>query len=91
MVFKERTFNGRDPEHFDGPHPAWLEGKVAEALAAAGDLDASGIKVTCVEGVIILTGSAGSQEEAIRAVQAAATIDGVTSVDNRISVISAMA
>ena len=90
MVFKDRTFNGRDPEHFDGPHPAWLEGKVAEALAEAGDLDASDIKVTCVEGAIILTGSVGSQEEAIRAVQTAATIEGVTSVDNRLSFLSGM-
>lgn len=88
MVFKDRMFNGREPEHFDGPHPARLEGKVAEALAEAGDLDASDIKVTSAAGAIVLTGSVGTREEAIRAVQTAATIEGVTSVDNRLSFLS---
>ena len=38
MVFKEGTFHGELPEHFNGPHPALLETAVADALAAAGAL-----------------------------------------------------
>lgn len=85
MVFKEGTFKGEPPEHFDGPHPAWLETKVADALSVAGDVDASDITVTCKGTRIILSGSVGSAEEAERATTVAATIKEVSEVDNRLS------
>ncbi|WP_337183993.1 BON domain-containing protein [Shinella sp.] len=85
MVFKEGTFKGEVPEHFDGPHPAWLEAAVADALSVAGDVDASDITVTCKGTRIVLSGSVGSAEEAERAVTIAASVDQVSEVDNRLS------
>ena len=85
MVFKEGTYKGQQPEHFDGPHPAWLETAVADALSIAGDVDASDITVTCKGTRILLSGSVGSAEEAGRAVAIAASLKDVSEVDNRLS------
>ena len=85
MVFKEGTFKGEVPEHFDGPHPAWLEAAVADALSMAGDVDASDVTVTCEGTRIILSGSVGSPEEAERAEGIAAAVKEVSAVDNRLS------
>ena len=85
MVFKEGTFKGEQPEHFDGPHPAWLETAVADALSIAGDVDASDITVTCKGTRILLSGSVGSAEEAERAVAIAASLKDVSEVENRLS------
>ncbi|MDX3927634.1 MAG: BON domain-containing protein [Shinella sp.] len=85
MVFKEGTFHGQQPEYASPPHPAWLETAVADALAVAGDIDASDVKVTCKGSRIILTGNVGSPEELDRATEIAASVKGVESVDNRIS------
>ncbi len=85
MVFKEGTYKGQQPEHFDGPHPAWLETAVADALSLAGDVDASDITVTCKGTRILLSGSVGSAEEAERAVAIAASLKDVSEVDNRLS------
>jgi len=85
MVFKEGTFKGEQPEHFEGPHPAWLETAVADALSIAGDIDASDISVTCKGTRIILTGSVGSPDEGARAVEIAASVKDVTEVDSRLS------
>lgn len=85
MVFKESTFKGEQPEHFDGPHPAWLETRVADALSIAGDVDASDVRVTCKGRRIILSGCVGSAEEADRAVAIAASVKEVSEVDNRLS------
>lgn len=85
MIFKEGTFKGEQPEHFDGPHPAWLESAVADALSIAGDVDASDITVTCNGTRIVLSGSVGSAEEAERAVAIAASVKEVSEVDNRLS------
>lgn len=85
MVFKEGTFKGAPPVHFDGPHPAWLETAVADALSIAGDVDASDITVTCKGTRVILSGSVSSAEEADRAVTVAAATKEVSEVDNRLS------
>ena len=85
MVFKEGTFKGEPPEHFDGPHPAWLEAAVADALSVAGDVDASDITVTCKGTRIILSGSVGSPAEADRAISVAASVKDVSEVDSRLS------
>lgn len=85
MVFKEGTFKGKPPEHFEAPHPAWLEAAVADALSVAGDVDASDITVTCTGTQIILSGSVSSAQEAERATVIAASIKEVTDVDNRLS------
>ncbi|MGB3811600.1 MAG: BON domain-containing protein [Shinella sp.] len=85
MVFKEGTFKGGQPEHFDGPHPAWLETAVADALSMAGDVDASDVTVTCKGTRIILSGSIGSARESDRASAIAASVKEVSEVDNRLS------
>lgn len=85
MVFKEGTFRGAPPEHFEAPHPAWLESAVADALSVAGDVDASDITVTCIGAQIILSGSVTSQGEADRAAATAASVKSVEKVDNRLS------
>lgn len=85
MVFKEGTYKGEMPEHFDGPHPALLETAVADALSLAGDVDASDIAVTCEGRRIVLSGSVNSAEEAKRAVEIAASIKDVAAVDSRLS------
>ncbi len=85
MVFKEGTFKGVQPEHFDGPHPARLETAVADALSMAGDVDASDIAVTCVGTRILLSGSVGSADEAGRAVAVATSLKDVSEVDSRLT------
>ncbi|AOF90023.1 BON domain-containing protein [Sinorhizobium sp. RAC02] len=85
MVFKEGTFKGEPPEHFEAPHPAWLEQAVADALSVAGDVDASDVTVTCEGTRIILSGNISSPQEAERATAIAASIANVSSVDNRLS------
>jgi len=85
MVFKEGTYKGEPPEHFEAPHPAWLEQAVADALSIAGDVDASDVTVTCKGTRLILSGSIGSQQEAERATAIAASVASVDSVDNRLS------
>ena len=82
MVFKEGTFHGEIPEHFDGPHPAVLETAVADALAAAGTVDPSDVAVTCENGVIYLTGRVGSPEEIARAIDIASSVAGVRAVES---------
>ncbi len=85
MVFKEGTFHGEVPEHFDGPHPALLETAVADALAAAGTIDPSDVAVTCEKGTVFLTGRVGSPEEIERAIAIAASVAGVMAVESKLS------
>lgn len=85
MVFKEGTFHGEVPEHFDGPDPAMLETAVADALAAAGTVDASDVAVTCENGTVFLTGRLGSPEEIDRAIAIARSVAGVSVVESRLS------
>ncbi|MBD9374948.1 BON domain-containing protein [Rhizobium sp. ARZ01] len=85
MVFKEGTFHGELPEHFDGPHPALLETAVADALAAAGTIDPSDVAVTCENGTVYLTGRLGSLEEIDRAIAIARSVDGVRGVEAQLS------
>lgn len=84
MVFKEGTFHGEIPEHFDGPHPAVLETAVADALAAAGTLDPSDIAVTCENATVYLTGRVGTMEEIARAIDVASSVAGVHAVESKL-------
>ncbi|MCF3638357.1 BON domain-containing protein [Rhizobium sp. TRM95111] len=85
MVFKDRRFNGEAPEEVLPGNPALLETAVAETLSAVADLDASDVAVIATGASVVLAGAVGSREEAIRAVQAAATVDGVRAVDDRLT------
>ena len=85
MVFKEHTFHGLEPEiDAEIANRASVEAAVANALAIAGGIDASGVEVTMDEGRIVLTGTVGTVGEIERATVVARAVEGVQSVQNRI-------
>ncbi|MBD9375470.1 BON domain-containing protein [Rhizobium sp. ARZ01] len=86
MVFKPPTFHGEEFEPEDPRTRAGLEERVANALAVAGNVDASDIQVTLVDETIVLTGTVLTEEERRAATAIAATFDGVKHVDCRIQV-----
>ncbi|MDQ0320553.1 osmotically-inducible protein OsmY [Pararhizobium capsulatum DSM 1112] len=85
MVFKERTFYGREPEDlFPGEH-ADLETRVANCLTTVTGLDASDVTVVAKGNTIMLSGIVQTPEEIDRAAEAAESVPGVAEVINRIS------
>lgn len=84
MVFKKRTFFGEEPERLIPQHPAELERRVANLLAAAPGLDAAEVTVTCSGETVVLGGRVATEEEILRAEEAARFVPGVTEVVNRI-------
>ena len=64
-----------------------LAARVRHALETEKKLEAGGIDVTAFEGAITLWGTTNTNLERKRAEGAAAKIDGVKSVDNRIAVV----
>lgn len=65
---------------------SWITTKVKSDLAVEKDVSATNIHVKTVDGVVTLTGTAGSQTEADRAVEITRQIDGVKSVVNNLEV-----
>lgn len=65
---------------------AGITAKVKTALAAEKDVSAMAINVDTMQGKVTLTGRVSSQTEADRAVQVARGIEGVKSVDSRLTV-----
>jgi hyperosmotically inducible protein len=65
---------------------AGITAKVKTALAAEKDVRAIGINVDTVQGNVTLTGQVASQNEAERALQVARSIEGVKSVDSKLTV-----
>lgn len=64
-----------------------ITGKVKAALAKEKDVSAMHIKVdTDDKGVVQLSGTAKTQAEADRAVEIATSVEGVTSVSNKITI-----
>ena len=86
MVFKERIFHGESPEEVFPQDYADLETRVADCLTATDGLDASDVAVVAKGNMILLTGTVATPEEADRANEAAASVEGVDEVVNRISV-----
>ncbi|MBX5260730.1 BON domain-containing protein [Rhizobium sp. NLR16b] len=85
MVFKEPTFHGLAPEvEAEIANRASLEAAVANALAIAGGIDASDVKVTMEEDQVVLTGTVGTVGEIERATAVARAVEGETAVQNRI-------
>lgn len=84
MVFKKRTFFGKEPERIPADDPAELERLVAHRLAVSPGLDAVDVTVTCAGSTVLLGGTVATQEEIARAEEAARAVDGVTEVINRI-------
>lgn len=64
-----------------------LARRVKRVLEDEAKIQAAGIDVTAKDGAVTLWGTATSVEEMRRAAQAAAKVDGVKSVDNRIQVV----
>lgn len=84
MVFKKRTFFGEEPERMTPEHPAELERRVAHWLAATPGLDAAEVTVTWTGRTAVLGGRVATEEEIVRAEEAARAVPGVTDVINRI-------
>jgi osmotically-inducible protein OsmY len=64
-----------------------LARRVKRVLENEAKIQAAGIDVTAKDGAVTLWGTAASVEEMRRAAQAAAKVDGVKSVDNRLQVV----
>lgn len=65
---------------------SWITTKVKSDLAVEKDVSATHIQVDTYEGVVTLSGTAGSQAEADKAVSVARDIKGVKSVVNNIQI-----
>jgi hyperosmotically inducible protein len=65
---------------------AGITAKVKTALAAEKDVSAMAINVDTMQGKVTLTGKVSNQTEADRAVQIARGIEGVKSVDSKLTV-----
>jgi len=65
---------------------SWITTKVKSELVADKQVSGTAIHVKTIDGVVTLTGTAKSQEEANRAVEDARKIKGVKSVENNIDV-----
>ena len=65
-----------------------LAQRVKRALEDEGKIQAAAIDVTAADGAVTLWGTAASDAERRRAAQAAARVEGVKSVDNRLAVVA---
>jgi len=91
MVFKPQTFHEFPPQaEMDDPTSSLLEADVAGALARAGAVDASRVEVTAARGTVTLEGFVGSLPEIDTAGEVAASVEGVTVIDNRLLVEAGM-
>nr|WP_325263359.1 BON domain-containing protein [uncultured Rhizobium sp.] len=86
MVFKHPQFNETAPEiEVEFPAYAHLEGKVADALASAGGIDASEVTVTVTGTSIALAGRVADAREIARAEEVVRSVEGVTEVRNSLT------
>lgn len=65
---------------------AVITSKVLAKLAASEDTSAASINVETFKGVVQLSGFVPTQEEAVRAEELAASVDGVRKVENKLTV-----
>ncbi len=65
-------------------HDAMLTAKVRSALDAEPDLRSSALEVDTSDGIVILSGTVNSPGNRNKAVQVAANVEGVKSVDSRL-------
>lgn len=64
-----------------------LAARVKQALESDAKIQAAGIDITAADGAVTLWGTTASDAERSRAAQAAAKIDGVKSVTNKLAVV----
>jgi osmotically-inducible protein OsmY len=81
----EGPFSGTGPKGYKRP-PESLKEQVCDALAADGYVDASKIQVEVVRGKVTLTGSVPAPEQHRLAEDCVASVLGIRSVENRMSV-----
>lgn len=87
MVFKAATFHGAELYvESEQARRSALESAVANALAVAGGIDASDVRVIAAGQEIRLDGMVATQQEVMRATAVAESIPGVRLVRNRIAV-----
>lgn len=67
---------------------AWIDGKVEATLLFNGQLNTFDINTDVSNGKVILTGKVGSEVDKRLATELAESIDGVSEVDNRLSVVT---
>ena len=91
MVFKPQTFYGKEPDiaEVDVTPDAAVAARVDDALARAGDLEATNISVTAVGTRIVLQGTVAYPEEVAIAKDIASRVSGVASVENLLSAVNA--
>ncbi|HEX5935397.1 MAG TPA: BON domain-containing protein [Pseudorhizobium sp.] len=86
MVFKHQSFHEEPPVvEKEFPAEATLEGAVSDALAAAGGVDATGVRVVAEGSTIVLSGHVMFESEVQRAEEVARSISGVTDVRNEVT------
>ena len=71
-----------------GANDAWIDGKAAATLWFNGNLDSFDINTDVKNGNVVLTGKVENSVDKKLAEELVANIDGVTSVDNKLTVVS---
>ena len=71
-----------------GANDAWIDGKAAATLLFNGNLDSFDINTDVKNGNVVLTGKVENSVDKKLAEELVANIDGVTSVDNKLTVVS---
>jgi osmotically-inducible protein OsmY len=72
----------------DGANDAWLDGKAETTLLLNGNLNSFDINTDVKNGKVMLTGKVGSEVDKALAEELVANLDGVKSVDNKLTVMS---
>jgi osmotically-inducible protein OsmY len=82
-TFKHQSFHEELPVvETEFPPRAVLETRVADALAVAGGIDATGVNIVAEGTTIVLSGSVMFESEVKRAEEIARSIQGVENVQN---------
>ena len=82
-TFKHQSFHEELPvDETEFPPRAVLETRVADALAVAGGIDATGVNIVAEGTTIVLSGSVMFESEVERAEEIARSIQGVENVQN---------
>jgi osmotically-inducible protein OsmY len=72
----------------EGANDAWLDGKAETTLLLNGNLNSFNIETDVKNGMVILTGKVGSEVDKALAGELIENLDGVKSVDNKLTVVA---
>ncbi|WP_334020330.1 BON domain-containing protein [Alteromonas sp. S015] len=79
---------GTDNKWEKGAKDAWIDGKAEATLLFNGNLDSFDINTDVKDGNVVLTGKVENSVDKKLAEELVANIDGVTSVDNKLTVVA---